>query len=125
MSYFRISSFESYIPLQSSQNYRSITLLHIPQTLRLLPPPLPPLITPREMQHRHQKETVSSIRNTSQHIPPSDKRSDYSKSASCEIQSVVRCGDAVDGGGEHVGGGQHQEGEPYGEEEGGEGYGGF
>ena len=77
------------------------------------------------MQHRHQKETVSSIRNTSQHIPPGNKGSHYSKSTSCEIQRVIWRGDAVGGGCKHVARGQHQEGEPDGEEEGGEGYGGL
>ena len=38
---------------------------------------------------------------------------------------MVGCGDSINGGCEHVSSGQHQEGKPYGEEEGGKSDGGF
>lgn len=99
-------------------------LLNISDTLGLLLSPLSSLLTPGEMQDRHQEETVASVRNTSKHVPPSDERSNNTKGTSGKIEIVVGCGDAVNGGGVHVSGSEHEEGKPHGKEEGGKGDGG-
>jgi hypothetical protein len=92
----------SYIELSS---YHSIRLLYISNALRLRLSPVSPFLAPREMQHRHQKESITPIRNTSQHIPPSNKRSNDAKRTSCKVQSMIGCSDAVYGGCVHVSGG--------------------
>lgn len=102
-----------------------ITLLNIFDTLSFLPPSGSSLLTPREVQHRHQEETVSSVCNTSQQIPPSDEAGNDAERTSCKVEAVVGGGNAINSGGVDVSGSEHKEGEPHGEEEGGKGDGGF
>lgn len=76
------------------------------------------------MCHGHQEETVASVRNTGQHVPPCNERGYDSKTTACLDESRLGRGHPSGSGGVHVAGCQHQEGKPDGKEEGGKGKGG-
>ena len=104
--------------IQSKPHLRH--LLDLVDTVLSVPLSLPSLFTPREMCHGNQEEAISSVRNTSQHIPPCDKRRYDSKATACLDESCVGRGDSSRGGSVHITSRQHEKGEPDGEEERGE-----
>lgn len=97
-----------------------ITLLNISNAVGPVLSSLSSLLAPREMKNGYQEETVASVRNTGQHVPPSDECSNNAEGTTCDVEIMVGRGDAINGCGVHVAGGEHEEGNPHREEEGGE-----
>ena len=85
-----------------------------------LPPRLPPILAPREMRDRQDEERIRWVRDTSQHVIPRDERRKDSKHAACSGQRHVWVAVGLIPGIE-VCASKADKGQPYHQEQAGEG----